>query len=169
MCLKHIHVFQKYDEWSFHGTRMLRVEFRTLVYHKCFVKQCCYGINNGCSIRAHCKYTSKSLEIVWVQFYLPFYKNNKNYDNYRKWFRNVRFRMNRRLRSLLYKMKATVYGKYKKIEIVRQRDVKTIHRYRERGSYSDRPRSGSSKKISQREEKFLIVTSKHNRFKTVRE
>lgn len=47
--------------------------------------------------------------------------------------------------------------------------AKTIHRYRDTGSYDDRPRSGAPRKTSQREEKFLEVISKRNRFKTVRD
>jgi len=45
--------------------------------------------------------------------------------------------------------------------------VKTIYRYRDTGSYDDRPRSGAPRKTSQRENKLLVVTSKRDRFKTI--
>ncbi|XP_049767881.1 uncharacterized protein LOC126101236 [Schistocerca cancellata] len=47
--------------------------------------------------------------------------------------------------------------------------VKTKHRHRVTGSFGDRPCSGAPRKISERQEKYLVVTSKRNRLKTVRE
>lgn len=57
----------------------------------------------------------------------------------------------------------------KKLKISIRGVFKTIHRHRETGFYEDRPRSGASRKISERQEKYLVVTSKRKRLKTVRE
>lgn len=57
----------------------------------------------------------------------------------------------------------------KKLKLSISGVVKTIHQYRDTGSYNDRPRSGAPRKTSQREDKFLVVISKRNRFKTVRD
>lgn len=57
----------------------------------------------------------------------------------------------------------------KKLKLSVSGVVKIVHRYRDTGSYNDRPRSGAPRKTSKREDKFLTVTSKRDRFKTVRD
>lgn len=77
--------------------------------------------------------------------------------SYELWVKIITLREERySIRQISQKLKLSINGV-----------VKTIHRYRDTGSYDDRPRSGAPRKTSQREDKFLVVTSKRDRFKTI--
>lgn len=97
-------------------------------------------------------------------------KRSTNYQNHPKMAPTCQIPYELRVKIItLQKEGHSIRQISKKLTLSISGVAKTIYRYRDTDSNYDRPRSGAPRKTSQREEKFLEVTSKRNRFKTVRE